>query len=132
VSSEIAFVEHPIRHDDSGRVRLIVPGGAARTLDGDWSSISGLAWHPSGKEIWFTASRDEGPRALWAVTTTGRLRTVIRAPGVLTLRDIARDGRVLLSRETRRLEMAGKIGTGAAERDYSWLDWSRVQEISAD
>ena len=33
---------------------------------------------------------------------------MLHAPGVLTLRDMARDGRVLLSRDTRRLEMGGR------------------------
>src|SRR5260370_28839473 len=86
VSDAIAYIEHPIRHDDSGRVRLLQPGGPSRILGGDWISASGLAWHPSGKEIWFTASRDGGPRSLWAVTPSGRLRAVAQAPGVLTLR----------------------------------------------
>ena len=132
VSDEIAFIEHPIRHDERGQVRLIRPGGDGKVLGGEWVSISGLAWHPSSNEIWFTASRDEGPRSVWAVTRSGRLRPIAQAPGVLTIRDIARDGQMLLSRESRRLEMAGKAAATSAERDYSWLDWSRVQEVSAN
>src|SRR5205807_4671576 len=127
----LAFVEHMVRHDEAGRVRLIA-SGANSVLGGDWVSISGLAWHPSGKEIWLTASRDEGPRSVWAVSPSGKLRSVASAPGVLTLRDIAPDGRVLISRDVRRLEIAGKLGSYATERDLSWLDWSRVQEISSD
>jgi len=133
VTEAIAFIEHATRHDEAGRLRLLGPDGNVKTLGGDWVSVSGLAWHPSGKEIWFTASRDEGPRSLWAVAAgSGRLRSVLHAPGVLTLRDIARDGRLLISRETRRLEMAGKLSGDDAERGYSWLDWSRVQEVSPD
>jgi DNA-binding winged helix-turn-helix (wHTH) protein/WD40 repeat protein len=131
VSEALAFVEHPVRHDDAGHVRLIA-AGATSLLGGDWVNISGLAWHPSGKEIWFTSSRDEGPRGVWAVSPSGKLRSVASAPGVLTLRDIAPDGRVLISRDVRRLEIAGKLAGDVAERDLSWLDWSRVQEISSD
>jgi Tol biopolymer transport system component len=131
VSEALAFVEHPVRHDEAGRVRLIA-GGASTVLGGDWANISGLAWHPSGREIWFTASRDEGPRSVWAVSPSGKLRSVASAPGVLTLRDIAPDGRVLISRDVRRLEIAGKLAGEDAEQDLSWLDWSRVQEISGD
>ncbi len=129
LSDALAFVEHPVRHDDAGRVRLIA-AGANSVLGGDWASISGLAWHPSGKEIWLTASRGGGPRAVWAVAPSGKLRTVAAAPGVLTLRDIAPDGQVLISRDVRRLEIAAKLPGDSAERDLSWLDWSRVQEIS--
>ena len=131
VSEALAFVEHPVRHDDAGHVRLIA-AGATSLLGGDWVNISGLAWHSSGKEMWFTASRDEGPRSVWAVSPSGKLRSVASAPGVLTLRDIAPDGRVLISRDVRRLEIAGKLTGDVAERDLSWLDWSRVQEISSD
>ena len=131
VSEALAFVEHPVRHDEAGRVRLIA-AGANSVLGGDWLNISGLAWHPSGKEIWLTASRDEGPRSVWAVSPSGKLRSVASAPGVLTLRDIAPDGKVLVSRDVRRLEIAGKLAGYETERDLSWLDWSRVQEISRD
>ncbi len=131
LSDSLAFVEHPIRHDDAGRVRLI-SGGENKVLGGDWASISGLAWRPSGGEIWFTASRDEGPRSVWAVSRSGRLRGVAEAPGVLTLRDISPDGRILVSRDVRRLEISGKLAGEDAEKDLSWLDWSRVQEISGD
>src|SRR5262249_18621556 len=97
----LAFVEHPIRHDDAGRVRLI-SAGENRVLGGDWASVSGLAWNPPGAEIWFTASRDEGPRSVWAVSRSGRLRAIAEAPGVLTLRDISPDGKALVSRDVRR------------------------------
>jgi len=127
----IAFVEHPIRHDDAGRVRLI-SAGESKALGGDWASISGLVWNPSGGEIWFTASRDEGPRSVWAVSRSGRLRSVAETPGILTLRDISPDGKVLVSRDVRRLEISGKMAGEDAEKDLSWLDWSRVQEISGD
>jgi WD40 repeat protein len=130
ISDSIAFVEHPVRHDDAGHVRLIA-GSANQALGGEWASISGLAWHPAGKEIWFTATRNQGPRGVWAISLLGKLRSIATAPGILTLRDIAADGRVLISREESRLEIAGKIGD-AAEADFSWLDWSRVQEISPE
>jgi len=76
--------------------------------------------------------RDEGPRSVWAVSPSGKLRSVASAPGVLTLRDIAPDGRVLISRDVRSLEIAGKLAPDDTERDLSSLDWSRVQEISSD
>jgi hypothetical protein len=94
--------------------------------------VGGLAWHPAGKEIWFTASADGGPKSMWAVTLEGDVRSVAHIPGTLTLRDIAVDGRALASRDTEQLEMAAVIDGEASPRNLSWLDWSRVADISAD
>ncbi len=127
----VAFIEHPVRHDDAGSVRLVDQRGTASTLSEGWASASGLAWR-SRSEVYFTASRGNGPRSVWGVTIRGSLRPIGQAPGGLTLRDIAPDGRVLLSVESRRLEMAGSVAGEAEERDLSLTDWSRVQQISAD
>jgi hypothetical protein len=127
----IAFIEHPVRHEDAGSIRLVDLRGNAVTLAADWASASGLAWKDYG-EIWFTAARDDAPRSVWAVRRDGKLRSVGQAPGVLTLRDIAPDGRVLLCVESRRLEMAGAIAGEEGERSFSLTDWSRVQQLSRD
>jgi hypothetical protein len=105
--------------------------GNEAILAGGWVSASGLAWR-NKDEIWFTAARDNTPRSVWAVNRAGALRPLGQAPGILTLRDIAPDGRVLLTVETRRLEMAGMIDGELHERDLSLTDWSRVQQLSSD
>jgi DNA-binding winged helix-turn-helix (wHTH) protein/Tol biopolymer transport system component len=129
----IAFSEHPVRHDDAGAVMLIDLRGRILAASRDWDSVSGLAWHPRAHEIWFTATRRGSLRSVWAWhPPRGQVRPVAQAPGILTLRDIAPDGRVLVSRDTRRLEMAGRVGSSAEERTLTWLDWSRIQDISPD
>jgi DNA-binding winged helix-turn-helix (wHTH) protein len=128
---QIAFIDHPVRHDDAGAVKIIDAAGDPRTLTSGWASASGLAWK-SSREIWFTATQDSEPRSLWAVTTRGSVRSVGQAPGILTLRDIAPDGRVLATVETRRLEMAGRISPDTSEQEFSLTDWSRVQQLSSD
>jgi len=127
----VAFIDHPVRHEDAGAVKAVRPDGEVVTLSEGWANAGGLAWHPESNEVWFTAARRGAMRALHAVTLAGRLRTVTQAPGMLTLRDISPEGRVLITRDSRRLEMAGSI-RGGAEETFSWLDWSRVQEITAD
>jgi hypothetical protein len=127
----VAFIEHPVRHDDAGIIRIVDARGNAVTLADGWTSASGLAWK-TDHEIWFTAARGNAPRSVWAVRRDGRLRAVGQAPGILTLRDIGPDGRVLLSVESRRLEMAGAIAGEVRERDFSLTDWSRVQQLSPD
>ncbi|MBI3695292.1 MAG: winged helix-turn-helix domain-containing protein [Acidobacteria bacterium] len=131
-NTRIAFLEHPVRHDDSGGVKLVSTNGSQQLVSDGWTSAGGVAWLSSGKEIWFTAARKGAARSLWAITPSGKLRPISQAPGVLTLRDVAPDGRVLITSDTRRLEMAGRIRQEAVERNLSWLDWSRVQKVSAD
>jgi DNA-binding winged helix-turn-helix (wHTH) protein len=127
----IGFIDHPVRHDDAGAIKTVDLRGHARTLSQGWASAAGLAWR-NAQEIWFTATRDGAPRALWAVNLRGELRGIGQAPGILTLDDIAPDGRVLFTLQSRRLELAGRMPADPAERDLSLTDWSRVKQLSPD
>ncbi len=127
----LAFVEHPVRNDNGGHVRILDETGQPRTLSQGWANVGGLGWHPSTGEIWFSASRDGSPKSLWAVTVTGTLRPIAKPAAGLTLRDIALDGRLLASSETTRLEMAVVAGM-ARQKNITLFDWSRVADISAD
>jgi eukaryotic-like serine/threonine-protein kinase len=129
-SDRIAFVEHPVRNDNRGVVKVTDLAGAAQTLSGEWTDVGGIAWHPLG-EIWFTAARDGAPKSLWAVSGAGRVRPVAQIAGSMTLRDISADGSVLLSRDTTQLELAA-IVDGGGLRNLTWLDWSRVADVSRD
>lgn len=127
-----AFIEHPLRHEEPGSVKVVEPGRPARALTAEWASAGGLAWSASGDEIWFTATRGDGPKSLWAVGLGRQLRPIAQTAGTLTLRDVGPDGRILASRETRLLEMAAVVEGETAPRNLSWLDWSRVADVSED
>jgi DNA-binding winged helix-turn-helix (wHTH) protein len=127
----VAFIEHPARHEDAGSIRVVDGSGHVSTLSAGWASASGLAWKDRD-EIWFTAARDNASRSVWAVRSDGGLRAIGQAPGIVTLLDIAPDGRALLSVASRRLEMAGALDGEDRERDFSLTDWSRVQQLSRD
>src|SRR3989441_221209 len=128
----IAFIEHPVRHDTRGTVKLVDASRTVHSVSDEWATASGIAWHPSRDEIWFTASRDGASKSLWAITPSGKLRPVAQTAGTMTLRDIAPDGSALASRDTERLEMAAVREGETTERDLSWLDWSRVADVSTD
>jgi eukaryotic-like serine/threonine-protein kinase len=130
--TRIAFVDHPVNGDESGRVMVKERDRLPRVLSAGWSSIVGLAWSASGREVWFTAEDGDGTRALRAVDLRGRHRVVAHAPGRLRLLDISRDGRVLLARDDLRLEAHGLSPGDAEERNLSWLDWSLARDISDD
>ena len=128
----IAFLDHPFPLDDAGTVAVIDLAGKKTTLTGKWASEHGLAWAPSGKEVWFTATEAGANRSLYAVTPSGKLRVVTRVPGGLKLHDIARNGKVLLTRESPRVGILGILEGESRERDMSWLDYSFAADLSAD
>jgi hypothetical protein len=66
----IAFFEHPIG-DDRGDVCVVDLEGHKRVLSPGWSSLDGLAWTPSGNEVWFAGSNTGNSRALYAVSLRG-------------------------------------------------------------
>ncbi len=128
----IAFLDHPIASDDRGSVAIVDLNGNKWTLSGFWESLRGLAWNPRGDEVWFAATRSGVARALYAVTLNGRERRVLSVAGGLSLQDISRGGRVLLSRDNERLGILF-MGAGETEpRELSWKDWSMVTDISPD
>ena len=92
----IAFAEHPVQGDDRGYLALVDLQGKSKRLTQEWSSLRGLAWKPSGNEIWFTATKNDEPQGLLAVDRDGTLRTILRSPGDLWLQDISPTGKVLL------------------------------------
>jgi eukaryotic-like serine/threonine-protein kinase len=128
----IAFLDHPFPLDDAGTVAVIDLSGKKTTLTGKWASEHGLAWAPSGKEVWFTATEAGANRSLYAVTPAGKLRVVARVPGGLKLHDIARSGRVLLTRESPRVGIRGILAGDERERDMSFLDYSFAADIAPD
>jgi serine/threonine protein kinase len=136
--NSIAFIERGGGGSQPGglaRVSVVDLAGNVTVLSDGWSEAFTLAWRPDGEEIWFSARRAEDPPggpAIHAVTLTGRHRVVLRAPGVLLIRQIWHDGRVLLNREEWPLTMMCRSRDDAAERDVSWLDFSAARAMSAD
>jgi Tol biopolymer transport system component len=127
----VAFLDHPVYGDNRGTVALVTMSGEKKTLTREWSGTSGLAWSPSGEEIWFTAGDSErGP--LSAVTRAGSVREVWFPLSGVSLLDIAPDGRVLVTADTERLQTYS-IGPGdTAERDISWMSLSTAASVAAD
>src|SRR5579862_1670797 len=128
----IAFLDHPVAGDDGGSVVVMDLAGVRKTLSSGWISEDGLAWSPSGEEIWFTATHEGLGRALHAVDLSGKDRLLARVPGALTLLDVTRDGRVLLRRDANRQEIKGFIAGDTKGRELSWFDYSLPADLSPD
>ncbi len=128
----VAFLDHPLFGDDRGSVAILDRSGKKKILSTGWESAQGIAWSPSGEEIWFTAATAGNSRALYAVTQSGRQRPVATTPSGMTLEDISRDGRVLFVESNARLGFLGLLPGEAKERDLSGLEWSYGPILSAD
>jgi serine/threonine protein kinase len=128
----VAFLDHPLFGDDRGSVAVVDLSGKKKILSTGWESAQGVAWSPSGEEIFFTATAAGNSRALFAVTRSGRQRSVAGTPSGMLLQDIARDGRVLFVESNARLGFLGLLPGEAKERDLSGLEWSYGPILSAD
>ncbi len=74
--NEIAFLDHTTYDDDRGVVSVVDLAGKKKVLSTGWESEEGLAWSPSGSEVWFSATQAGLQRRIYAVDlggTCGRL-----------------------------------------------------------
>jgi Tol biopolymer transport system component len=132
-ATRVAFVDYVLSHDDRGAVCVIGGNGGRKTVLSDgWSSVSGLAWAPSGREIWFTAATLGAAASLYAVNLSGDVRLLARSASRMAIRDVDRQGRVLLTESSYRMRIGALDASSGSQRDLTWLDGSVVTDVSAD
>ncbi len=128
----VAFTDHPAFGDNAGSVAVVDSSGRKRSLSAPQSGIIGLAWLPSGKEVWFSGA-DLGVAAqLKSTDLSGHTRVVARVPGILAIHDLAPDGRALLRHESLRVTTMAVGPVQNQERDLTVTDWTLVNAISPD
>ena len=121
--NQVAFVEE---RPDRSSVEMVDLTGRKTTLSSS-QEPRGLAWSPKGDEVWFA---EWG--ALWAVSLAGQRRLVARFPGAVTLNDISRDGRVILTLAQWHASLMVLAPGETGERDLSWFDASQPAALSRD
>ena len=128
----VAFLDHPVWGDRRGRLAL-VEGDVVRPLvEGEFETLSGLAFAPGGREVLFSAARAGSQTEIFAVGLRGgHPRSVLAAPGALRIHDVAPDGRLLLSREEERRTI-GFRRRGEPEKDLCWTSHAQVAALSSD
>jgi hypothetical protein len=132
-SNAVAFGEFSSVDGDAGWVVAVDRNGKQLLRSVTFVSVEGVAWAPSGDEVWAGATRTEG----WAnevvgLGLNGNQRVVLRLPGTLRLHDVSRDGRMLLSKESWRSGLQFRGPVDKKERDLSWLDYATLRDISTD
>ncbi len=129
---KIAFMDHPAPWDDRGTVRVVDMAGHVTTLSKEWDSEGGLAWRPDGKEIWFTAIEKGSSISLFAVNLLGKIRGLLDLPMGVAMQDIARDGRVLVALNSKRVAMGYTTAGNQEDIELSYHDWNSARDISSD
>lgn len=107
-------------------------GGAHTVLSRGWKRGGGLAWSPDGREVWFAAEGGGWRAPLYAVAPGSRPRLLLRLPSRITLQDVSRDGRALVSLMDLRWSTRGLSAGETAERDLSWHEGSLVKRMTPD
>lgn len=113
-------------------VAVAGPDTPKRALVSGLRGVTGLAWAPSGDEVWFSAANAGADPWVRAVTLGGKLRNVVQAPGWVGVHDIGSGGRVLMQTINSRTALTCNLAPDGRERDVSWLDASYVYELSPD
>jgi eukaryotic-like serine/threonine-protein kinase len=131
--NRIAFVEGPDASVVGGSIAVIDLSGKKKVLTSPFDPLLGLIWAPGGDEIWFGAPPNGSfGGGLHAVTLSGKLRLLHASASGLRVHDVARDGRLLVTRVEGRFGISALAPGDRGERDLSWLDWSRAEDLSAD
>jgi Tol biopolymer transport system component len=127
----IAFFEHPFRWDDRGGIAVVDLAGNKKVLsDGYWGE-EGIAWSPSGDEVFFSAGASNDDFVVFAVDQSGRRRTALESAGGITIQDVRADG-WLATRDDIVKELLFEGPGLSSPRDLSYLDYSSRPSLSPD
>lgn len=128
----IAFMDHPSQYNTRGWVVVVDLTGKKTVVSSEMANQEGLAWSPTGDEVWFTATKTGEADALYALSLSGQERLVLRTTSRLMLHDISRDGRVLLTSYSNLTTLVSHLPGENKDRDLSWLDQGSLSDLSPD
>jgi WD40 repeat protein len=119
--------------DIGGEVVILRISGGTPTVSRYYGSLSGLAWPPNGKEVWFTAAEKGQLRSIYALRVHGGERVVYQVPDTLSIQDISKNGDVLVTRDfTTSDAVVRRLDQNSSDIDLSLFDWSQMGDISGD
>ena len=126
----LAFITHDNNSDDRGRAIVLRSSGEKVTESPLFESAQGLAWTPSGNQVWISSPLESG--AIHALDLSGKISTPLAVPGRLRMQDIAANGQMLVEQGLARRGIVVSANRGESVRDLSWLDFSYLRAISDD
>ncbi|HEX5215994.1 MAG TPA: protein kinase [Vicinamibacterales bacterium] len=141
--TRVAFMDHQLKFDDRGWVRVVDNAGKVTTVAGEFWGEEGLAWTSDGTSVLFAANdrtndmeKDAGDLSYQirsaSLARPGVSMSAVTGPADFTIHDVARDGRWLVTRDDIRLGVGARLANDTADRDLSWLHQSWVPSLSQD
>ena len=128
----VAFADHENSiGDDQGSLAVIGPDGREKKLSSGWLSLQGVAWSPSGDEVWFTSTKSGSAQNLRGVSLSGKVRDITNVPGGMWLEDV-RNGLALTIAHQQRIGIRGLPPGGKDEVELGWFGWSLPKDLSRD
>jgi tRNA A-37 threonylcarbamoyl transferase component Bud32 len=132
----VAYLEHPGKYDDRGVAVIADRAGHTVARSPIFWGLEGIAWRPDGGGILYSASGQTGDvgagYAVRELDRSGRDRLVLSGPGNLTIQDVSRTGRLLLTNDELPDELIGR-GPGAARETVMGVrDFPSLPVLSGD
>jgi hypothetical protein len=128
----VAYFQHPPNDDDRGDVIVVDRDGMQTIVSTGWESLEGLAWAPSGNEVWFSGAFSGEEYCIRAATLSGKTRTMYCGTSPTMIQDALPSGRTLVSSEESRASMEFVEHGQTEGRDLSWLDNVYNPRLSRD
>jgi hypothetical protein len=133
--NSVAFVEHTLRFDDRGTVKVVTRDGTVTTLTEELFGVFGLAWTEGGRSMVFSGNTS-GASLLqpMIVPASGRgpARTAFGVPARFIVMDALADGRWLAVREDLSVGVRAMVPSQDTERDLSWIGSTGATGLSHD
>ncbi len=131
----VAFVEHKLRFDDRGRVKVVTREGTVTTLTEELFGVFGLAWAEGGRSLVFSGNTSGGSFLQpMMVPASGRepARPVFGVPARFIVMDVLPDGRWLAVREDLTVGVRALVPGQDSERDLAWIGSTGATGLSRD
>ena len=132
-AEHVAVFQHPpASKDDRGVVLLLDRDGKQKVISPEWEALEGMAWQPSGKEVWYSAAESGEQYCIRASTLEGRDRVVYCGTSGTRLHDIASSGRALVSTQQTNSSVAIVEHGSKEQRDFNTLSFTSGQKLTPD
>lgn len=133
--NSVAFVEHKLRFDDRGWVKVVTRDGKVTTLTEELFGVFGLAWTDQGRSLVFSGNTS-GASFLqpMIVPASGQepARPAFGVPARFIVMDALADGRWLAVREDLSVGVRAMVPGQDSERDLSWIGTTGATALSRD
>jgi eukaryotic-like serine/threonine-protein kinase len=130
----MAFQEHPVAGDNSGGIVTVNRRGSMGARAMGFANMGGLAWSPTGNEVWFAANRPGRVinQQVRALSLSGRQRVIAELLQHFVVFDVSRTGQTLVGDESSGTEVRARARGATEEVELPAADYSFLSDLSDD